>query len=365
MHKNFGEWYRQVSVPCTDDSLKKRWAGVEDWVKSVRSADDALLETVRVFRDLPQKSSREAFLAAFRAHDAAFAQRKNELEQRVLAGAALVQCVLVDDEDDVDQVHAAILAGTAVDASRLRALDETLEELAGEVLAGLHQIARRQRRRSGFSAVLLGTKEESAIGKALEQLANAPDHVQVRTHVGAVLGTMLNAVHRSESALTAAAHDLRCADEETNILWWLAGGVSRDLSKPWSALKEAGPLVAGFELADLTDVALGPQDAAALLDRAFDQVKGKSKEQPLHAFVNAVPEEWAKARAAKLAERAIDLTPLSLALSHRSQSNSSAWQPFFDSNSGVKASITLTPERAAQLAYVEAMLFSTLAKTES
>ena len=24
MHRNFGEWYRQVSIPCTDDSLKKR-----------------------------------------------------------------------------------------------------------------------------------------------------------------------------------------------------------------------------------------------------------------------------------------------------------------------------------------------------
>lgn len=371
MHKNFGEWYRLVSIEPTDEILKKRWAGVEEWVSSIRNDDDALLETVRIFRGLPEKTSREEFLAAFREHDAAFAQRNNELEQRVLAGAALVQCVLVerdkedDEEDEVDGVRAAVLAGAAVEASRLRASDDTLEELTGEVLAGLHEIARHQRSRSGFSTVLLGTEEEEALTKTLEQVANAPDHAQFRRDVGAVFRTILEAVRRSESALDGAAHDLRCADEETNILWWLAGGSSRDLNKPWSALKEAVPLVAGWELADLTDIALGPQDAAALLERVIPEAKGKSKEQPLHVYVNSVPEEWAKARATKLTERAIDLASLSLALSHRIKSNTSAWQPFFESNSGLKASTTLAPERVARLTYAEAVLFSTLAKAET
>jgi hypothetical protein len=369
MHKNFGEWYRLVSIEPTDDVLKKRWAGVEEWVSSICDDDDALLETVRIFRGLPEKTSREEFLAAFRGHDAAFAQRSNELEQRVLAGAALVQCVLAerdnDDEDDVDGVRAAVLAGTAVEASRLHASDDTLEELSGEVLAGLHEIAKYQRSRSGFSTVLFEAKEEEALTTTLAQLVNATDLGQLRTSVDAVFRTLLTALRHSESALEGAAHDLRCADEETNILWWLAGGSSRDLNQPWSALKEAIPLIAGWELADLTDVALGPQDAAALLERVVSETKTKSKEQPLHVYVNAVPEEWAKARAAKLAERAIDLTPLSLALSHRSKSNTSSWQQFFESNSRLKASTTLAPERVARLAYVEAVLFSTITKTES
>lgn len=368
MHKNFGEWYRLVSIEPTDETLKKRWAGVKEWVSSIRDYDDALLETVRIFRGLPEKTSREEFLAAFRKHDAAFAQRNNELEQRVLAGAALVQCVLAErdkEDDESDGVRAAVLAGTAVEASRLRASSDTLEELTGEVLAGLREIARRQRNRSGFSTILLSSKEEETLTKTLEQVANAPEHTQLQTHVGNVFRTLLKAVHRSESALDGAAHDLRCADEETNILWWLAGGSSRDLNKPWSTLKDAVPLVAGWELADLTDVALGPQDAAALLERVVSESKGKSKEQPLHVYVNAVPEDWAKARAAKLDERPIDLAPLALALSHRIKSDTATWQSFFESNSGLKASTTLAPERAARLAYVEALLFSTLAKAES
>lgn len=371
MHKNFSEWYRLVSIEPTDAVLKSRWQGVEGWVSTIRGNDDAILETVRIFHGLPEKASREAFLAAFRKHDAAFAQRKNELEQRVLAGAALVQCVLAwkdvkgAAENETDGVRAAVIAGTALEASQLRRPDDALQEVTGEILAGLREIARHQRKRSGFSPVVLGSTTEDAITKALEQVAIAADHAQLRTHVGTVFQTMIKALRRSESALANSAHDLRCADEETNILWWIAGGSSRDLNKPWSALKDAVPLVAGWELADLTDVALGPQDAAALLERVVAETKGKNKEQPLHVYVNAVSEDWAKAHSARLAERALDLTPLALALSHRSKSSTSSWQPFFEANSGLKTSTSLAPEGAARLAYVEAVLFSTLAKTEN
>src|SRR5688500_3003919 len=100
MHKNFGEWYRLVSIEPTDEILKKRWDGVEEWVWTICGDVKGLLETVRLFRGLPAKTSREEFLATFRKHDAACAQRNNDLEQRVLAGAALVHCVLAHDEDE-------------------------------------------------------------------------------------------------------------------------------------------------------------------------------------------------------------------------------------------------------------------------
>lgn len=363
MHKDFGDWHRLVSIERTDEILKKRWDGVEEWVSAIRDDAAALLETVRIFRGLPEKTSREAFLEAFRKHDAAFAQRNNELEQRVLAGATLVHCVLTHDKgEDNDGLRAAALAGMALEASRLRAADGSLEELTGEALTCLHEIARQQRRRSGFDTTLLTTEEREALTKTLG--TNVPDHNQLRAICATAFQTVLLAVDRSEEALEAAAHDIRCADEETNILWWLAGGSSRDLDKPWSELKDAVPLIAGWELADLTDVALGPQDAAALLERVIPNTKGKSKEQAFHVYVNAVPEDWAKNRGAKLDDRALDLTPLSFALSHRSKGNAKTWQVFFESVSGLKTSTTLAPQQAARLAYVEAVLFRTLSNVE-
>ena len=153
MHKNFGEWYRQVSIPCTDESLKKRWAGVESWMATIRGDTAALLETVRIFRGLSEKTSREAFLEAFLMQDAAFAQRDNAHEQQVLAGAALVQCVGTRKQSDHEgRLRAAVLAATALEGSSLLAADgnKTLDEQVCEVRGGLHTIAQEQRRRRSF-----------------------------------------------------------------------------------------------------------------------------------------------------------------------------------------------------------------------
>lgn len=365
MHKNFGEWYRQVSIPCTHDSLQKRWAGVESWVTTIQDDVDALLETVRIFRGLPEKSARQTFLEAFRTQDATFAQRDNAHEQQVLAGAALVHCVSLGEEEEEEDapVKAAVLAATAVEASALHVADvnKALLEQAAEASSSLTRIAQQQRRRRPFKTLLLSRAEEDAFSKIIG--TNVSDHNLLRASLEKAFQTLLTAVNRCESALDAAAHGLRCADEETNILWWLAGASSKDVDKPWSALKEAAPLIAAWELADLTDVALGPQDAGALLARALPEPRGnKNKEQPLYVYVNAVPEEWAKARVAKLDARALDLAPLSIALSKRVEGNATTWMPFFESISGgLKAGMPLSPERVTRLAYNEAMLFRTLA----
>lgn len=362
MHKNFGEWYRRVSIPCTDEILRRRWAGVEKWAATVHGDVALLLETVRIFRGLPARSSREAYLEAFRQQDAAFAQRDNNYEQQLLAGAALVHCISTHDKTDENSVRIALIAGAALEASSFRAHEDRLEELALDIRLAIHEISRQQRRRRGVDNVLLSDEEEAALKKAIE--TNVSDPNQLRASFASAFQTLLTAVNRSEAALYAAAHDLRCADEETNILWWLAGRSSRDLDRPWSSLKDGAPLVVGWELADLTDVALGPHDAGALLERALPEAKGgKSKELALHVYVNAVPEDWAKSRTTNLDGRALDLTPLAFALTKRAEAGSTAWQPFFESASGLKVANTLTPERVARLAYVEAVLFRTLANT--
>lgn len=368
MNKDFGEWYRQVSIPCTDDSLNKRWTGVEAWAMTIRDDVAALLETVRIFRGLPERMSRDAFLEAFRTQDATFGQRGNSHEQQVLAGAALVHCVGAHKEvDDEGSLRAAVIAATALDASGLCAVEmnKTLDEQIVAVRTRLQAIAREQRRRREFDSVLLSAEEEDAFKKVIA--TNVNDHNLLRASFEKAFQALLTAVSRSESALSAAAHRLRCADEETNILWWLAGGSSKDLDKPWSAIKVAAPLIAAWELADLTDVTLGPQDAAALLERALPESKGNNgKEQALHVYVNAVPDEWAKSRVAKVDAQVLDLAPLSLALSKRVEGNSTTWQPFFESLSGgLKAGTPLAPERVARQAYIEAMLFRTLATVET
>lgn len=355
MHKNFGEWYRLVSIEPDEERLRKRWAGVEEWTIGLRDDDDGILETVRIFQGLPEGTSRERFLTAFQNHDAAFPQR-NELEHRVLAGASLVECVHRGDDDGALRV--AIIAGTALETSGILPVETHLNEVVGEVLAGFQRMARSQRRRTAFDTNAVIAKADAAAA-ALKQLEAAGDVNQIKAPIQTVTQCLVTAIR----SLADAAHNQRCADEEINVLWWLEGDSSRDLYQPWSALpKHAVPLIAGKELADLTNVALGPQDAAALLHRIVTSVK--CNETTIEGYVNALPNEWITTHAAPTVAHALDLTPVLSALSFRRQSDTSSWKQFFVASSGLDSSTSLPPERVAQQTYMEAVLLRTLADVE-
>lgn len=362
MHKNFGEWYRLVALEPDGAKLAKRWAGVKAWATALRNSDESVLETVRIFHGIPPKTSRDLFLATFQKQDQAFPQR-NELELQILAGSSLVACVQSVGAYG-EGLRTAILAGAALESASLRAMETRLDEISSEVLAGVQAIAVEQRKRKAFNPSAVSGKADAA-AEAMKKVAAAGSWDQLKDAVTPVFQALLDAVREADCELDDAAHNLRCADEETDILWWVEGGCSRDTNKPWAALKEAAAIIAGAELADLTDMALGPRDAAALLERVLSESKGKGKDDSLAAYVNALPNDWARARIAKLDEGALDLTPLTLAIFHQGKSDASSWQRYFDSSSGMKSSTQLTTARVARQAYVEAILLRTLAYADT
>jgi hypothetical protein len=362
MHKNFGEWYRLVALEPDGAKLAKRWAGVKAWATALRSSDENVLETVRIFHGIPAKASRDPFLEVFRKQDAAFPQR-NDLELQVLAGASLVECVQTVGSNG-DGLRAAVLAGTALEASSLRATEPRLDEIAREVAAGLRAIAVEQRKRRPVDTDTMRDKANAAT-EAMKQIPTIADWNVLKNVVTPIFQALVDAVRAADAELTDAAHSLRSADEETSILWWIEGGCSRDTNKPWGALKDAAAIIAGTELADLTDVALGPRDAAALLERVLSESKAKSKDAPLAGYVNALPDDWARERTANLDEATLGLAPIALATFHRAKSDASSWQQYFDSSSGLKSSTQLTAARVARQAYVEAILLRTLADAQT
>jgi hypothetical protein len=294
-------------------------------------------------------------LAAFQDQDSAFPQR-NDLELQVLAGASLVACVQSVGVDD-EGLHAAILASAAIEASSLRATEPRLEEIMVEVLAGLQAITVEHRKRKPLALNAIRGKADSA-AEALKKVAAAADWDQLKAAVAPVFQALLDSVRAADRELASAAHNLRCADEETDILWWVEGGCSRDTNKPWAAFKEGAAIIAGTELADLTDVTLGPRNAVALLEHVVSESEGG--DLPLAAYINALPVEWARERAAKANESAFDLTPLTLAVMHRAKSDTASWQPYFDASSGMKSSTQVTIARVAHQAYVETILLRAL-----
>lgn len=363
MHKDFAEWYRQVSLAAESDKLSKRWSGVMEWV-SKNQDNDAILETVRIFQGLPEKSSREKFLDTFQKLDPAF-HRRNEMEHKVLAGAALVEYMRLAEIKDADlvTVRSAIIAGIALESSSLLVSEPQLGEVREAVRAELHTLSQRLRLRWALEASKVAGQAENA-SKALEKVTAAETWELFKAAAPTVFQALIKATRQSGKSIAAAEHNLRCADEENNILWWLEGACSRDLDTPWGNLKEAAPLIAAWELADLTDVVLGPQDAAAFLDRVVVTSMPERSEKPLEVYVNALPSEWAKGKAATVSEKGLDLAPLALALWRRGLSDPSSWQQYFESTSGLQATKSFTPDRIARQGYIEAVLLRTLAERE-
>lgn len=363
MHKNFGEWYRLVSLEPDGAKLAKRWAGVKAWATALRSNDANALETVRIFQGIPAKAPRDPFLEAFREQDPAFPQRNN-LELQVLAGASLVECVQTVGANG-NGPRTAVLVGTALESSSLCATEPRLDEIAREVAAGLRTIAVERRKRRSVNTDDMRKRANAAI-EAMKQMPNIVNIDGMKNVITPIFQALVDAIRAADAELTNAAHNLQSADEETNILWWIEGGCSRDTNRPWASLNGAAAIIAGTELADLTDAAaLGPRDAAALLECVLFESKDTGKDAALADYVNALPDDWARERTSHLDEDTLALMPISLATFHRAKSDVTSWQPYFDSSSGLKSSTQLTGSRVARQAYVEAILLRTLADAET
>ncbi len=363
MHKDFGEWYRLVNLEPVDETMRKRWAAIEDWQQSSARNIDHVLELVRMFRDRPvyDSDARESFLSLLLKHDAAFPKR-NELELRVLAGAALVQCIILgkDEENDTPGVIAAMALATSMlrgisKPSRLRDIENIAATLQCE-------IADDRRRRQRTEDALI----DPSVGKAIEQLTSTatPDHNQLKNQLLPVFQEFLKALERAEVALDAADHDSRCADEECNMLWWLEGGCSRDLRTPWTELSNSAvSIVAGKELADLTSQLPGPDQAEALLHKVLSATR--CPEATLEDAVNSVPREWLpEAADREISAAASDLVPVCLALSQRAASGDSGWQTFFKETTDLSLSQKIAPVVLAQQMYAERLLLRAISEGE-
>lgn len=360
MHKNFSEWYRLVSIEPDGERLKTRWAGVSAWADELIENDEYILETLRIFHNLPCKEGRDAFVDILREEDAAFAQQ-NDFELRLLAGASLVDCVQSIKEDN-EGVHTTALLGAAMEILSLHEIEPELQDISREIIRNLQRIAigQRERRPSDLEAV------EAKIESVKSEIANIgtlDSWENFNAIVTPIFNSLIGALHEMKSELLKSNFNLQRADEEVNILWWMEGGTSRDTDKSWATLKEGAAIIAGTELAQLTDVTLGPLNSRALLKRVLSEFE--DKQESLATYINSLPEDWVQNLTDEIDEGALDLTPITSAMVRRIASDTQSWQQFFDSSSWLKSSSELNAVRVARQAYFEAILYQALNDAES
>jgi hypothetical protein len=157
--------------------------------------------------------------------------------------------------------------------------------------------------------------------------------------------------------------DLR--QEESDILWWLFGERSRDLDVSFGELKvPAGCLIGAKEIADLTRVLPGSFGVEAYLYKMLRLAHPKlDTSVTLSDTVFACPQEWLKQLVTLQGlDGVADLCPVHLAAqkSVEASGKKTAWHVPFQTASGLKAAMKLTPIDLALQAYRERLFISAL-----
>ncbi|MDY1032144.1 GTPase-associated system all-helical protein GASH [Stenotrophomonas sp. CFBP8980] len=350
MSSDFAGWYTDTFM---DEGARRdmRWKGV------VELAGKATHITVEVlarlaFRTVVPASGRKgesldeeyaSVLSTISGGDPYIDGVRDARELQVLAAATLSR--LLGTMPD-----AALVVTTAA-AGGLRKVNLPMDLVGLAESAIIALSARKHIRQNEEELLLAAPKVAFAVDG--DNLATM-QYEQFRTHFEKLHGAASAAIERVVTAQNRVVKQLhgriRLGEEELQMLWWLTGGHSKSVNKPFGKVPDAArPLVLAEELGELTNVSPGPGSIRAMLARA-GVGSGKVK---LSDAVNTVGAEWAKS-ASTSALISPATTPIHFALEQRSEMGSTdAWQAGWSSLTGLSVDAQLPSAKLAELFYRE------------
>jgi hypothetical protein len=356
VHDEFSDWYRIGNIDPKDVDLKARWAGISEFAENA-DVDD-VLDAARVFfRGTAKAGDFESrFRAPVKAADDKFQMIGNAAEVRILCGAFLVAMFRYSR----GWRELAALALTVGGYRGTRAAP----------VADIVRVAREEVARLSISLRASTEKDPPAAQPFAEDLAKKFDELSKIFQANGALSTVNEQLQSTLKALTTAITDslswqhLYAAQqslrrEESDVLWWLFAGRSRDLEVGFDELKATAlALVAAKEMADLTRSLPGPYATRGFLFKALSAAKQHKGKVTLSDAVSAVPPTWREQVSQKTAtDTDLDLCPtLCAARKCHEADGKKTWYYSFEQTTGVKATIELSALDLAQQAYEEWLL---------
>lgn len=241
----------------------------------------------------------------------------------------------------------------------------------GLVAAAEQSLANLQMASGGQSSNLVVAKRPDDVTAAIEALAPLNTNYGQTLTAASVTAAIQKLAEYVDSAHTAAATQAKVAiaysrrlEEELRTYWWVVGGWSDQLGKPFKALGQSdAALRAGVELAEKTTLPLGLFAAPALLDKVIRQDRKARLTKPaVGDAVKEVDENWRKGRQKVAATGSGDLLPLSLALELSAESgDADDWRPRFKRLTGIDAGSAMGPLDTALQIYREILFGRALA----
>jgi hypothetical protein len=356
MHKLFSVWYRLAEVEPKGDDLPKRWAAVEAVVGSIDKP--RAIEVARLYLGSASASLefKDQFASIFQKNDPAFPMRANELELRVLAGAVVAQYLETQRSHIGDALALAVISGAAPSFRQSVLLPEIVT-IAQDYAFQESQKVRSYSPAAEVKATVLKAEQLLNDVKTPAAQNNLPGTVEALAAPLQKLYLATTAVAKSSNDAVSHLNDLVASlVEQSNILWWVFAGSSRDVEKSFSSIELASAsLIAGKELADLTEVLPGPVAVPAVLDKILSVGRPAAAAISFEAAITGVAGEWRQKCLDGQSGQLDDLSPIHLAL--RKAGEGVAWKKSFESISGIKVSkLNLAPLTLAIQMYNERLL---------
>lgn len=364
MHKYFVDWYRAAGLQPTAQELEARWQAVEAIAEKVDLKN--ALELVRIYYDLPTNSTDtcEDYRALLKAEDPTFSVRGNAIELRVLAGATIAHIVESTRTTLTDVVALATKCGLCR-GLRQRILNDEIIDFAKRYL--MNESVKVRDAATTFEIM----KPDTDLRELLDNLTTAATGNNL-TAIKEPLRPPFEKLAKAVLSLTSSVNEMTLAlrevidrtREESDVLWWVFGGSSRDLNLPISELTLSfAALVAGKELADLVKVVPAPLASDAILDRMLARDRKDNNSTTIKDAVNASSTEW---RNLLLNQRLVsgvgDLCPVHLSIEMSLEpKNPRAWHNRFSRNTGIQSGATISSLDLAIQVCDERMLMRAIA----
>lgn len=349
------EWYRMAEIEPNADNLSKRREGINNYVSTMDK--HSVFEIIRLFftKELKDSESINSFRTALRDTDKVFPLRNNDLELRILAGAAILNCIESNHKHSINAALATICANFQ-NADPL----PIVAEAKNASCKYLGEQSIKFRNSDKLPQMNIDFKSD----ELMTNLQNSFVYEQLKPIIEMFENSLKQSVKTTKKAMAILEKSLRIQEEEADILWWLLGEHSNDLKCSISKLKRsASTIIIAKELADKTRIIPGPISINAFLDKAIQKSKNKKEDSiSLKTAVNDIPLTW---RSDLISENDFDmvedLCPIHYAIKRSVEcGDKSSWIVSFENNIGIKADASISPLDLSLQAYQEFLLIKNI-----
>jgi len=355
---NLADSYRSAGLAPTPEIMALRQAPFDALAKDPSAKQ--IVTLVRLHFGFPAGNNVSWFRDAFAASDLTFSMIDNEREIAVLAACVLAKLIANDES----------LAAVAIICAAAQSLRAPLVApglvVRAEAYLGEHAVAARKRERANLSAIRLPST--SKIPAEAAPLAHGGDW----TIVADLLARTSNeanervktAVNQLFSVIKPMAQDIIDLREETAMLWWHVGGWSRLLEAPFTSYEPGtAAILAGIDLADLSETIVGPVAVPAMLQRTI--AGGRKSRLGKVSIVDAVnglkPEELRSIRVDEDIATVSDLCPVLAAIDKASElQDPAAWPAILARANRFDTGQALSPLALGRQSYWERQLLAGL-----